>query len=93
MKSLFKGCKFQYIITNQPQHIKYKQYKPIVEGMQAQYKYSLHTCPSERVQCHILLKYPLLYLKLTSWSVHEKQTVGVENSILKSRDIKNIHIT
>lgn len=24
---------------------------------------------------------------------HEKQTAGAENSILKSQDIKNIHIT
>lgn len=43
MKSLFKGNKFQYTITNQPQHIKYKQYKPSPEGMQARYKY-IFTC-------------------------------------------------
>lgn len=48
VKSLFKGNKFQYTITNQPQHIKYKQYKPHIEGMQAHYKYSLHMCPSAR---------------------------------------------
>lgn len=40
--------------------------------MQAHYKYSLHTCPSERAQCHILLKYPLFktHLLVSTWKAN-----------------------
>lgn len=93
MKNLFKGSKFQYTITNQPQHIKYKQYKPSIEGMQAHYKYSLHMCPSARGSVPHFVKIPSPPFKTHILGGHEKQTVGTENSTLKLQDIKNIHVT
>lgn len=93
MKSLFKGNKFQYAITNQPQHIKYKQYKPSIEGMQACYKCSLHMCPSARGSVPHFVEISSPPFKTLTLGGHEEQMVGAENSILKSQDIKNIHIT
>lgn len=84
---------FQYTITNQPQHIKYKQYKPSIEGMQAHYKYSLHMCPSARCSVLHFVKISSPTFKTHILGGHEKQVVGAEKSILKSQDLKNIHIT
>lgn len=84
---------FQYTITNQPQHIKYKQYKPSIEWMQAHYKYSLHMCPSARGSVLHFVKISSPMFKTHILGGHEKQMVGAEKSILKSQDIKNIHIT
>lgn len=93
MKSLFKGNKFQYTFTNQPQHIKYKQYKPSVEGMQACYKCSLHLSPSARGSVPNFVEIASPPFKTPILGGHEEQMLGAEISILKSQDIENIHIT
>jgi len=86
VKSLFKGNKFQYTTTNQPQYIKYKQYKASAEGMQAHYKYSLHMCPSARASVPRFAKISFPPFKTPMLGGHINQTVGTENSILKSQD-------
>lgn len=49
--------------------------------------------PSARGSVPHFVKISSLPFKTRILGGHENQTVGAENSILKSQDIKNIHIT